>query len=180
MKTCQAKKCIYPVFGGGYCKTHQYKRADFDRRSPIQKYYDNLKKDGCVNKDGGLIVSKLKEVIEKRRSVDDLQKWFEFHMEHSEMKCENCGADLSHYNERDWRGSQHHIIEKSKINGCPSVSCEIDNHGVLGKWCCHPQWHTSQENASKMPFFKIAKERFELFKNKISEPEQRKIPKMFL
>ena len=109
-----------------------------------------------------------------------LQDWFRFHMVNSEMKCENCGADLSHYNEKDWKGSQHHIIDKSGVNGCSSVSKELKNHGVLGKWCCHSQWHTSYENAQKMAFFKIAKERFELFKDKISPDEWKKIPKCFL
>ena len=116
-----------------------------------------------------------------RYSADvDLKNWFRFHMINSKMQCENCGADLSSYNEKDWKGSQHHIIEKSGVNGCPSVATEILNHGVLGKWCCHSQWHTSYFNAQKMPFFKIAKERFDLFKNKIREEELNKIPECFL
>lgn len=109
-----------------------------------------------------------------------LKNWFKFHMINSKMKCENCGADLSHYNETDWKGSQHHIIEKSGVNGCPSVSTNLLNHGVLGKWCCHSQWHTSYANAVKMPFFKIAKERFELFKDKIIESERKHIPEVLL
>ena len=75
----------------------------------------------------------------------------------SKKVCENCGKDLNHYSDEDWFGSQHHIIEKSKINGCPSVATVLENHGVLCKWDCHAQWHTSQSNAEKMPFFKIAK-----------------------
>lgn len=109
----------------------------------------------------------------------ELKNWFKFHMINSKMECENCGADLSHYNENDWKGCQHHIIEKSGVNGCPSVSTELLNHGVLGKWCCHSQWHSSYSNAQKMPFFKIAEQRFELFKNKISEDEKKKIPECF-
>lgn len=124
-------------------------------------------------------LARMKEEKENKTDIG-LDKWFEYHIEHSKMICENCGKDLSNYSYEDWRASQHHIIEKSKINGCPSVSCELDNHAVLGKWCCHAQWHTSQANAIKMPVFKTAKQRFELFKNKIAEEERRKIPQMFL
>ena len=122
----------------------------------------------------------LKPMINKAILEDELKEWFAFHMEHSEKKCENCGKDLSHYKEKDWRGSQHHIIEKSEINGCPSVAAELSNHGVLGKWCCHSQWHTSWENAQKMPFFKIALERFQTFKHLIHKSEYRKIPDCFI
>lgn len=119
-------------------------------------------------------------MINKATFDEDVSEWFRFHMEHSVKRCENCGADLSNYKEKDWRGSQHHIIEKSEINGCPSVAAEILNHGVLGKWCCHSQWHTSWDNAQKMPFFSIAKDRFETFKHLIHKSEQRKIPNCFL
>lgn len=110
----------------------------------------------------------------------DLKWWFTVKMKTSKRQCENCGQYLHNLNDNDWRGSQHHIIDKSKINGCPSVASNPHNHMVLGRWCCHPQWHTSYDNASKMPCFIEAKRRFELFKNDIAENEKRKIPAVFL
>ena len=110
-----------------------------------------------------------------RYSADvDLKNWFRFHMINSKMQCENCGADLSSYNEKDWKGSQHHVLEKSIFH---SVSTVLDNHVVLGKWCCHSQFHTSMLNASKMNIFdkctKIVNELYPLLTNeekgKISE-----------
>lgn len=118
--------------------------------------------------------------MDKYKENTELELWFRYHMVNSKRICENCGSDLSHYNDADWKGSQHHIIDKSGINGCPSVSTNRLNHGVLGKWCCHSKWHTSYSNAIKMPFFKIAKARFELFKDQIKDSEKSKIPDVFL
>ncbi|HEY9342153.1 MAG TPA: hypothetical protein VIQ23_11260 [Hanamia sp.] len=110
-----------------------------------------------------------------RYSADvDLKNWFKFHMINSKMVCENCGEDLSHYNENDWKGCQHHVLEKSIFH---SVSTVLNNHVVLGKWCCHSQFHTSMLNASKMNIFdkctKIVNELYPLLTNeekgKISE-----------
>lgn len=37
MKTCQSEKCNHPVWGKGYCKSHQFKRSDFKPRQRDQK-----------------------------------------------------------------------------------------------------------------------------------------------
>ena len=110
----------------------------------------------------------------------ELNEWFKYNCANSPKKCENCGKDLSNLNDKYWRGSQDHIIEKSEINGCPSVASELDNHCVLGFFCCHSQKHTSHLNLSKMPIFPLLKERFKKFEHLINEEEKRKIPKIFL
>jgi lipoate-protein ligase A len=48
-KMCAAPSCSNAVFGKGYCKNHQYMRADFDRRTPAQKFQDKVK-DGTAEK----------------------------------------------------------------------------------------------------------------------------------
>lgn len=151
------------------------------RKTPLKR--KPCKQEGCtqypiIGGQGFCYQHALKKEKKEDSNGDLLNSWFLFHMKFSKRVCENCDADLSRYNESDWRGSQHHIIEKSKINGCPSVATDIRNHGVLGKWCCHSQWHTSYENAKKMPFFKIAKARFKQFEEDILE--RRKIPQVFL
>jgi hypothetical protein len=181
MRFCEFNKCKYPVFGTdkntgiGYCRSHQFLRTDIDKRSIIQKAISKNVSKNEISK-----VRRLKSMEENLELVNkkkELDEWFVYHMQNSKKVCENCGADLSHYNKKDWYGSQHHIIEKSPTNGCPSVAAELLNHGVLGKWCCHPQWHTSYSNAQKMPFFKIAVERFKTFEDKIIEKS--KIPECF-
>lgn len=172
-KTCKDKNCDkMPQIGlNGFCFTHAPEeiKSKYKSQRGLQVKRNNAAKYAST---------KLRMANYQDNSA--LKNWFKFHMINSKMECENCGADLSHYNETDWKGSQHHIIEKSGTNGCPSISTELSNHGVLGKWCCHPQWHTSYANAEKMPFFKIAKERFKLFKDKIIESEKRHIPEIFL
>src|SRR3990167_10740419 len=131
MRSCESNNCCYPVWGTdkktgkGYCKYHQVLRTDRDTRTIFQKHMDKVK-------------GKEIEIDET-----ELQKWFADKMENSARFCENCRQSLQHYNEKDWHGSQHHILEKSLY---PSVSTDPINHLVLGKWCCHPQWHTSWEN----------------------------------
>ncbi len=114
---------------------------------------------------------------EFRKRSNELFNWFEEKMKTSEPRCENCGQKINKANIRVWRGSQHHILEKSLF---PSISAHPLNHGVLGMYCCHGQWHTSWENAQKMPFFKIALERFMAFEKDIAPEERRKIPQCFL
>src|SRR5882762_3084879 len=58
---------------------------------------------------------------EKENGTDiGLDKWFEVKMATSLRRCENCGESLAHYNELDWRGSQHHVLDKALY---PSVAC---------------------------------------------------------
>lgn len=109
--------------------------------------------------------------IAQNKVSEDAQKlvlWFKYQMQVSKKVCENCGASLDHYTEKEWYGSQHHIIEKKL---CPSVASHPQNHLVLGFWCCHSQWHTSWLNSSKMPCFEEAKRKYQLFKDCIVENE---------
>lgn len=145
-----------------------------------------LEKQKTINKVRSLHSLPANKSMAEKKNNTALQAWFFYHIHNSKRECENCHADLSSYNDADWKACQHHIIDKSSINGCPSVSAVLENHGVLCKWGkedaggCHSLWHSSYDTASKMPFFKIAKERFEKFKHLISEEEKRKIPKIFL
>jgi len=36
VKTCKHINCFFPVFGGGYCKYHQYLREDVVRKKPVK------------------------------------------------------------------------------------------------------------------------------------------------
>lgn len=101
-----------------------------------------------------------------------LMLWFKYHMQTSKKVCDNCGVSLKHYNENDWFGSQHHIVEKGL---CRSVASHPQNHLVLGKWCCHSQWHTNWLNSSKMPVFGEAKRKYQLFKDDIALNELKKV-----
>jgi hypothetical protein len=173
-KTCKEDGCNkFPQIGlNGWCFAHcpEEIKSKFKSKKDLQIKSANARRYASTK----LRMAKYQENAE-------LKNWFRFHMLNSKMECENCGADLSHYNDNDWKGSQDHIIEKSVKNGCPSIATVLENHCVLGKWCgCHGQKHTSNLNLSKMKIFPELKRRFELFKDKIIEVEKHKIPECFL
>ena len=100
-------------------------------------------------------VPKVKNTIKKQDDYNKvLEMWYKYFMVNAKKECENCEISLAHYNEADWLSSQHHILEKSIF---PSVAGNLNNHMVLGKWCCHGQWHSSFHNANKMTCFGLAK-----------------------
>lgn len=96
---------------------------------------------------------------------EELEAWFKNKMKLPKV-CENCGARLDSLNEKAWHGSQHHILDKALF---PSVKTHDLNHLVLGFYCCHSQWHTSIENAKKMPIWNHAKRKVQMFIDEVLE-----------
>lgn len=161
---------LWPDLGyDGYAKIHAPQhildRQDRKAKDRQKKYNKKLKQK----------VMALKEP----KAETEQELWYLMQMHSNERVCDNCGLSLAHYNDWAWRGSQHHIIDKSPTNGCPSIACHPLNNLVLGYYCCHGQWHTSYMNAAKMPVFEKAKEKFLLFKSAIIESELKKIPTCF-
>jgi hypothetical protein len=154
----------------------------------MESYFERLKKiklgelpkEAVVKKKKHIPKKSAKKLAEEKKEKEllsggdsDLKKWFSDKMINSLKRCENCGASLARYNEKDWYGSQHHVLEKSLY---PSVMVDPDNHLVLGKWCCHSQWHTSYENAAKMPIFPKAISIINTLYQKLTKDEKRKLP----
>ncbi len=96
---------------------------------------------------------------------EELENWFKMKMRLPKV-CDNCGTRLNSLNEKEWRGSHHHILDKSLF---PSVKTHDLNHLVLGFYCCHSQWHTSIENAKKMPIWNYAKRKVQMFIDEVVE-----------
>lgn len=119
------------------------------------------------------------EIAEQKKAGTDelLDKWFEDKMTNSLRKCENCGKSLAHYNDLDWRGSQHHVLEKALY---PSVATHPMNHLVLGKWCCHHVWHVSWEKASKMSIFPKAIDIIKNLYTLLPTEEKKKLPEVVI
>lgn len=172
-------KLMPSISYAGYNRSHAPEKIKEvqDAKSQKQRTISNKRK---LNKAKSLMNTDTNVEMALRQFDADLKEWFTYHMEYSKKRCENCGQSLEHYNKKAWHGSQHHIINKSEESGCPSVATELLNHGVLGYWCCHNQWHTSYMNAEKMKCFPLFKERFKLFKDKIADDERKKIPECFL
>jgi len=123
-------------------------------------------------------IPKVKNVVVKPDTYSkDLDFWFKYFTINAKRVCENCDKSLAHYNDEDWFGSQHHILEKSKF---PSVAGNLINHMVLGKWCCHSQWHTSMLNASKMDCFYLAKHRVKKILQNLTPEELNRVDPLYL
>lgn len=167
-KRCKTQDCInYPKLGfDGYCLIHVPQEIKDKVQTKTRKQQKQARQR-LQNK-----VMNLKQVDTEAMK---LELWFKLQMQANDRYCQNCGKSLYHYNDNDWRGSQHHIVDKSPLNGCPSVATNPLNHLVLCKWNCHQIWHQSFESASKMPVFQKAKEKFDLFKQFIAESELRKV-----
>lgn len=169
MRFCENPNgCKWPVFSTdkitrkGYCRSCATKyRTDLDRRSIIHKAMDKQKR----------LAGQIRSLAEPKKENKELELWYLLQMNSNVKICDNCGKSLEHYNEWSWRSSQNHIVDKSPLNGCPSVATNPLNHNVLGMWCCHGQWGTSFLNQSKMSCFEKAKEKFQLFKSYIPENE---------
>lgn len=106
-----------------------------------------------------------------------LDKYFGYHMANSKRVCDNCGKSLKSYKDVDWRGSQHHVLDKAIY---PSIKSNLLNHMVLGRWCCHSQWHTSWENAAKMKVFPMAIDIIQKLYPFLKPEEKRKLPVIVL
>lgn len=106
----------------------------------------------------------------------ELEKWFAYQMAVNEKKCQNCGMSLNSLREREWRGSQHHILEKSIFK---SVMYHKNNHLVLGYYCCHPVWHQNMESAKKMKVFEIARLKVQALLPLLTSSELRRVKKFY-
>jgi hypothetical protein len=129
-------------------------------RKPLKKVSDKRKTE----------LAAAKEVGGER----ELDKYFDYHMKHSEPVCMNCGlrADWLLEQQADakkaevykmiWRSSQAHVLEKkNSIGGFPSVSTNLLNHLVLfphfaGLCNCHGEFDSSEERMARMKVFPLA------------------------
>lgn len=117
-----------------------------------------------------------KQGIDLNEEKIKMDEWFAFHMKHSARICENCGKDLRSLNEKEWRGSQHHVLEKSLF---PSVKFNRFNHLILGFYCCHPIVSNLPSDIVNMNVFKKAKQIVKELRPNIIFSEIRRIPDYF-
>lgn len=118
-----------------------------------------------------------REEKEHRNGEDtEQQKWYKAIIASEDRVCWNCNADLSRLSRDEMFSCVAHVLPKSIF---PSVAMHHHNYMILGRYCnCHGQYDSSWENASKMPIFKEAVDRFIIMEPDISE--RSKIPDVFL
>lgn len=118
-----------------------------------------------------------KPLYSARPEREELEAWFAIKMATSARVCSNCGHGLNNLDDREWRGSIHHVLWKSTFK---SLATHPDNFIVLGYYCCHQQIHTSWKNASQMKVWPRIVETFRNLYNEIPPSELHHLPDVIL
>lgn len=181
MRICTIENCNQPVFGTdkktkmGFCKSHQYKRTDLDKRSISQKAMERHKAVRLATK-----IYKDKPPIELSKERLELEKWYETICKKIDMNpyCWNCGKRIT---KPFYRAACAHVIPKRKNYGFPSVATHPANYLILGAGCgCHSKYDMCWEDAKKLKVWEIAVERFKAIYPSIDESEHKNIPEILL
>lgn len=115
--------------------------------------------------------------IKTKTGASELVLWYQKIMREEAPVCWECNKKINKNNPIEWHGSIAHILPKSIF---PSIKTHPYNYLILGMYCCHGQYDSNWQNASKMQVLHIAKIRFDEFKESISKSEYRRIPEIFL
>lgn len=161
-KKCSFDACMNPVWGGGFCKNHQFMRPKKEKSPSINHR--------------GLFVREIEPIEDGKEELD---KWFkerELDIINSGERCWECGGKIP---KAYFRHATAHLFPKSIFG---SVATNPRNFLILcASNGCHSQFDHSIEKASQMGIWKEAVERFleilphvkehhkylELFKEKI-------------
>ena len=119
MKFCH---CGQPVFGKGFCKSHQYERADYDKRSILQRGIDKQKQTGNNRKVGN--------------SSAEFDIWFDETHKKLTGTCQcGCGSKSQKNNPTYWKFSCCHLFPKSKFHSIKTHPLNYVERAFFGG--CH-------------------------------------------
>ncbi|MGI9215152.1 MAG: hypothetical protein ACR2HS_05890 [Gammaproteobacteria bacterium] len=192
--------CGNPVFGTdkktkiGYCKSHQYKRTDLDKRSISAKAMDKAKKEPKrkagwfdyerieVNDNNTM---ELVEVIETDRPIKsngktgELWRWFE--KQRSLMKgiCSHCGGKTQKNDDNTFHYSICHLLPKNHFK---SVATNDNNWIELCYYgqSCHSNLDNHIIDLTQLNCFDEVIEKFVKMYPFIAKEERRRIPSILL
>ena len=125
---------------------------------------------GEVERNNAPQVEKLKALAVKNKT---LKSWFDEQIKQCPDKCENCGQKIIIPPDITKRASVAHILPKKLFK---SVATH-DMNRVFLCLICHANFdNKGNDYAATMQVSKIAKQRFSLFKDCISEDEKKHLP----
>jgi hypothetical protein len=155
-----------------------YKSYKYLGNCPICKSWGSLVEIEDVKKVHRIpkVSEKKKKEIEQKKLDNPLEEWFIERRKEMTGVCLNCNKSSPKHNEKYWKWGLAHLLPKSIFN---SIKTNKDNWLEL---CldCHQKYDSNWDTAQKMDVFKIAKEKYLLFEDKISHEEIRRIPNCFL
>lgn len=128
-----------------------------------------------LRRDAKLATSK-KPAEVKRDIKKSLKAWYEMQDTQAPACCENCGASLISTINFMPRAHICHIVEKSPINGCPSVATH-----PLNRWFGCLDCHTIYDNqpaevVAEMKIIPILRNRMRKVYPEIADNEKRRVP----
>lgn len=165
MRMCE---CGSPVWGTdkntriGYCKSHQYKRTDLDRRSIVQKAMDKAN-----GKD------------ESSDDKNELQKWFEDRRKEMTGKCVNCGGKTEKNHDKYFKFSIGHILPKAYFHSVATNEFNWIELCHFGNGC-HNAMDTKMLDLIDMNCWDEIVTKFCIMYPHIAKDERRRIPQILL
>lgn len=179
MLFCSVEKCNYPNFSIDkktrlpYCRMHQTKRTDYDRRTIIHKAMDKQKalstKVRSLQNDPNNLALLEEKGIVKNQGVNMLELWYLARKYEMTGKCEECGAWTNKTHDKYYRWSCCHIVAKATVK---SVALHPENCIELCQ-IHHQEYDAGFERAKRMKCFDLIKRKFDTFKHLIPDSEKR-------
>lgn len=185
MRFCEYDKCNQPVFGTdkitkkGYCRNHQTKRTDLDRRSIIQKAM--AKEKTIATKVRGIRAIEQDPEFAKQVVANNakLQRWFEERRNELTGYCKHCNGETEKNSEKYWKYSICHILPKAYFKSVathPSNFVELCYH----QNSCHSQMDNKMLDLIDMNCFDEVVQKFVEMYPSIAPEERRRIPNVLL
>lgn len=161
--------CHQPVFGTdkntgiGYCKGHQYKRTDLDRRSIAQKSMSKMQVGGVGEVGGGA----------------ELDRWFADRRKEMTGFCKHCGGKTTKNDDKFFKHSIAHILPKKLFK---SVKTHPVNFIELCFWgnSCHTNFDNYILDLIDLNCYDEVIEKFVAIYPSIDLRERRFIPEILL
>lgn len=180
--------CGNAVFGTdkntkiGYCKSHQFKRTDLDKRSISVKGLEKARKKAGwfdMGKTDFNVDQPISFYCPQGNAVDEtLEQWFKDR--HKELKgtCSNCGG-RTQKGEKNYKSSIAHILPKAYF---PSIAKHPSNFVELCFYgnSCHTNMDNKMLDLIDMNCFDEIIERVSIMYPSIAQEERRRIPKILL
>ena len=183
MKFCNAPNCNNPVFSGGFCRNHQYKKENFDRRSILQRGNDKHKEQQKSNKS---LENKIKEIDSREEGLifvpkgsSELWRWFEKQREFMTGVCMNCGGKTEKFNNEKFHYSIAHLMPK---NHFPSISTNDNNWIELCYYgnSCHSRLDNHMIDLTELNCWNTVIDKFIAMYPSIDPKERKRIPTVLL
>lgn len=189
MRFCEKDGCNQPVFSTckisrkGYCRSHQYLKESFDRRSITQRGIDKHKEEqkkrpkGWFNEEFIADQAGFEAAAEEQES--DIWLWFKRQRKYMKGVCEHCGGKTERDNDKTFHFSIAHLLEKSKFK---SVATHPENWIELCYYgnSCHTNFDNKMINLIDLNCFDSVIDKFVKIYPHIAADEKRRIPPILI